>query len=85
MEFTSLLKNIFIDNIFNCFVWNAYFITCLTIAEIVRLKYFVLAVIECNSKFRSPTHIKEKSIVGGVTLNHLSWASLLGGELCITV
>ena len=30
--------------------------------------------------FFSPTQIKEKSIVGGVTLNHLSWASLLGGQ-----
>jgi len=28
--------------------------------------------------FQSPNNIKEKSIVGGVTLNHLSWASLLG-------
>ena len=43
----------------------------------------------------SPNNIKEKSIVGGVTLNHLSWASLLGGKsrisfpmwmlLCITI
>ena len=28
----------------------------------------------------SPTKILEKSVVGGVTLNHLTWASLFGGN-----
>ena len=28
----------------------------------------------------SPTKILEKSVVGGVTLNHLAWASLFGGN-----
>ena len=47
--------------------------------KIIFLPYMNLKIHSFQNIFYSPTQIKEKSIVGGVTLNHLSWASLLGG------
>ena len=41
-------------------------------------RIFVI-VIPCSLIF-SPTKVLEKSVVGGVTLNHLAWASLFGGN-----
>ena len=49
-------------------------------SNVVDQFFMVEAVPKVGEKgfFRSPNKIHEKSVVGGVTLNHLSWAALLG-------
>lgn len=49
-------------------------------SNVVDQIYKVQAVPKVGEKgfFQSPTKLLEKSVVGGVTMNHLSWASLLG-------
>jgi len=34
----------------------------------------------CDLKFCSPFVAVDQKLIGGVTLNHLSWAALGGGE-----
>jgi hypothetical protein len=35
--------------------------------------------------FKSPFKTLEEKLVGGVTLNHLSWAALAGGKVTSTM
>lgn len=52
-------------------------------SSVVDLFHFVrsLPVAGAKGYFRDPRRVTEGTVVGGVTLNHLSWASLLGAPV----